>query len=188
MGFIASLSSLAREALIFAVIYLVGVAITAVLRRTKLVRLEAVEGRTIVGGILIMCAVFGVLFEIAVVVSGIAEWEYTEPQVVVWGLLLVLIGASAALFVVLATGRWQWDSVGVTYADPFTGRQTIAWADMTEAAAVWHNVWRVRAAGKREICWSKWAIGWEKINEAVTLYRPDLAPMLDVRRALSEPR
>jgi len=183
MDFLASLPSLARQALIFAALALVGMSITAVLKRTKLVRLDVAEGHTIVGGIMMTFAAFGAFFAIAVLVTGLWEWDNTWPQLGIWIALLAFAIAGAVVLILCASGRWRWDAVGLSYADPFTGRRTIRWAEMNETTAIWHNVWRVRGAGKRDICWSKWTIGWEKINEAVTHYRPDLAPMLEVRRA-----
>lgn len=175
------LPSLAREALIPLAFLLMGIGLTALIKRIGLVRLDAVAGHTMHGGIVLMLVIALVLFTIVIATSGIQQWEYTQPQLGVWIALVLVFGAAAIGFALCAASSWRWDANGITYRDIFE-HKTISWSEISEASAAWHNVWRLRTADGTEIWWSKYVIGWAKINEAVALYRPGLVSSLDYRR------
>lgn len=181
MDLLNGLPSLAREALFLAVFLLVGISVTALIKRAGLVRLAAAAGYTIHGGIVFTLVVALALFTVLIATVGIQQWEYTEPQLGVWIALVLVSGAAAIGFGICAACSWRWDANGITYRDLFK-RQTIAWSEISDASAEWHNLWRIRSADGRKIWWSKYVIGWAKINEAVALYRPGLVPFLDHRR------
>jgi hypothetical protein len=155
-----------------------GAVLGLILRRTKLVRLDAARGHSTYGGVMLLTGLAAGAFGGFILMVLVFDWDGGRTLSPDWPIgavvALVLIAAGLAFVWIWARTRWVWDADGVSY---ISGKRAtrIRWAAIdTLKQFSWHS-WRVTGEG-REVTWIRYMIGFEVLNQALKQHRPDLIP------------
>jgi hypothetical protein len=152
----------------------VPAAVNQLIARSRLVDLRLPVGGTVRSSSSAVVGLFALTASVGVC-TWIAVYGGLNSNTAAAALLALLFGVPGAWFSLRMSGRWRWDSEGLTFVS-WLGARTIAWTDVAkvETSAFERRV--VISKNGRKLSWAlSDVVGPEWIDRAITTARPDVS-------------
>lgn len=140
------------------------------------IRLDPIEGGTVMSGEAKLCAVLSGSFAGAILaLASTNPANYSFAAVISLCLFELVFGGGAAATWIVGAHRWEWTSASFTWRGVFRAR-TLDWVDLVGVGKFWlgDSFSYVQSKTGRRIWWSSNALYSWIITDAVRTARPDL--------------